>query len=216
MFFDVIVKPQTWKNAGYLLVAFPLGIFYFVFLVTGLSLGAGLAITLLGIPILVLVLTAAHGMGEFERILTNAMLDQDTPPVRRGDIPPGLWEQAKSRFRNANTWKRVAYLFADFPLGIVGFTLVVTTLACFALIATPLFYVQDWWVTTSDWPFSWWIVDSLWESFVIAILGVLVGLVLLHIVNGLARAWSGFAGMMLGPSQQIDATGSPPPSMPPA
>ena len=39
MFFDVIVKPHTWRNVGYLLLAFPLGIFYFVFLVTGLSLG---------------------------------------------------------------------------------------------------------------------------------------------------------------------------------
>jgi len=59
VFFDVIVKPKTWRSVGYLLLAFPLGIFYFVFLVTGLSLGFGLFITLLGIPILVGVLAAA-------------------------------------------------------------------------------------------------------------------------------------------------------------
>ena len=37
-FFGVIVDPQSYLNIVYLLVAFPLGTFYFVFLITGLSL----------------------------------------------------------------------------------------------------------------------------------------------------------------------------------
>ncbi len=83
MFFDVINKPQTWRNAGYLLLAFPLGIFYFVFIVTGLSLGLGLFITLLGIPVLIGVLVAVYGMGEFERMTTNSLLDLDTEPANQ-------------------------------------------------------------------------------------------------------------------------------------
>ena len=54
--FGVVTNPQSYLNIVYLLLAFPLGTFYFVFLVTGLSLGAGLSITLLGIPLLGLVL----------------------------------------------------------------------------------------------------------------------------------------------------------------
>ncbi len=56
--FGVYFRPQTYLNLLYLLLAFPLGLAYFVFLVTGLSLGFGLIITLAGIPILVLMLVA--------------------------------------------------------------------------------------------------------------------------------------------------------------
>lgn len=50
-FFGVVAEPRSYLNIVYLLLAFPLGTFYFVFLVTGLSLGFGLIITLVGIPI---------------------------------------------------------------------------------------------------------------------------------------------------------------------
>ena len=40
--FNVARRPQTYVNAFYLLLSFPLGIAYFVFLVTGLSVGFGL------------------------------------------------------------------------------------------------------------------------------------------------------------------------------
>ena len=40
-FVGVIANPQSYLNIVYLLLAFPLGTFYFVFLVTGLSLGLG-------------------------------------------------------------------------------------------------------------------------------------------------------------------------------
>ena len=36
-FFGVIAEPQSYINILYLLLAFPLGIAYFVFLVTGIS-----------------------------------------------------------------------------------------------------------------------------------------------------------------------------------
>ena len=42
--FSVVVRPQTYLNIFYLLLSFPLGIAYFVFLVTGLSVGFGLLI----------------------------------------------------------------------------------------------------------------------------------------------------------------------------
>jgi hypothetical protein len=200
VFFDVIVKPKTWRSVGYLLLAFPLGIFYFVFLVTGLSLGFGLFITLLGIPILVGVLAAAYGMGEFERLTTNLLLDQDTPPSHRLAVPGGLWSKVKALVGSSETWKRVFYLFVEFPLGIIGFTLVTTTAAVFALVATPFFYAQSWWPTIADWPREFWVVDTLWEAVIVAVAAVLVGFVLLHVINGVARVWGEVAKAMLGPT----------------
>jgi len=200
VFFDVIVKPKTWRSVGYLLLAFPLGIFYFVFLVTGLSLGFGLFITLLGIPILVGVLAAAYGMGEFERMATNLLLDQDTPSSHRLAVSGGLWPKVKALVGSSETWKRVFYLFVEFPLGIIGFTLVVTAAAFFALIATPFFYAQSWWATSVDWLNDIWVVDTLWEAVIVAVIGVLIGFVLLHVINGVARVWGEVAKAMLGPT----------------
>lgn len=205
MFFSVIAKPRTWRNVGYLLLAFPLGIFYFVFLVTGLSLGFGLFITLLGIPILVGVLAAAYGMGEFERTTTNLLLDQNTPPPHRLAVPGGLWPKVKALVGSSETWKRVFYLFVEFPFGIIAFTLVTVTAALFALIVTPFFYAQSWWATAADWPSRYWVVDTWWEGVIVAVVAVLIGFILLHVINGLARVWGEFAKTMLGPAYRATA-----------
>jgi hypothetical protein len=200
VFLDVIAKPQTWRNVGYLLLAFPLGIFYFVFLVTGLSLGFGLLITLLGVPILVGVLAAAYGMGEFERTTTNLLLDQDTPPAHRLEVPGGLWPKVKALVGSSETWKRVLYLFVVFPFGIFSFVLVTVTASIFALIITPFVYERSWWMDGFDWLDNIWKIDTLNEAIIVAVVAVLVGFLLLHVINGVARVWGEFAKAMLGPS----------------
>jgi hypothetical protein len=57
-FFGVAARGETYLNIIYLLLAFPLGTAYFVFLVTGLSLGLGLLIIWIGIPILLFMIVA--------------------------------------------------------------------------------------------------------------------------------------------------------------
>ncbi len=202
MFFDVVAKPQTWKNVGYLLLTFPLGIFYFVFLVTGLSLGFGLFITLLGMPILVGVLAAAYGMGEFERTTTNLLLGQDTPPSHRLEVNGGLWPKVKALVTSSETWKRVFYLFTEFAFGIVSFVMITFTASVFALIATPFFYERSWFLDGREWMDEVWVIDTLGEAIILAVLAVLVGFVLLHVINGMAQVWGEFAKAMLGPSHR--------------
>ena len=206
MFFSVVAKPQTWRNIGYLLLAFPLGIFYFIFLVTGLSLGFGLLVIWVGVPLLVGVLAASYGMGEFERNVTNLLFDQETPPSYRLSTPEGFWAKVKALLISSETWKRVGYLFLEFPFGIIGFTLVTTTAATFALVATPLFYTQSWWATAADWPADFWVVDTLWEAFIVAVGALVVGFVFLQLMNGVAWLWAGFARAMLGPTHRATVT----------
>ena len=50
--FGAVVEAQTWRNVLYLMVSFPLGLVYFVFTVTGICVGTGLALIAVGIPIL--------------------------------------------------------------------------------------------------------------------------------------------------------------------
>ena len=48
-----LTNPRTYGRIAYLLLAGCLGTLEFVFLVTGIAVGVGLAVTLIGIPILI-------------------------------------------------------------------------------------------------------------------------------------------------------------------
>jgi hypothetical protein len=64
-FFGVILRGQTYLNALYVFLAFPLGLFYFIFLVTGLSLGVGLAILWIGLIILLAMIAGWVALAAF-------------------------------------------------------------------------------------------------------------------------------------------------------
>lgn len=77
-FWRDLLEPRTYLNIGYLLVSFPLGIAYFVVLVTGLALGLGLSITLLGIPVLLGVVGFVWVASKLEREMALFVLGQSS------------------------------------------------------------------------------------------------------------------------------------------
>jgi len=111
---------RTWGALGYALVGFPLGVAGFVFVVTGLSLSVGLAITLIGIPLLGLVVALAAVFGAGYRKLGRAFLDIDVeaPVIRRR---PGLVGFVFER----NGWRAILFLLLRFPLAILDFVVAV-------------------------------------------------------------------------------------------
>lgn len=116
---------RTWTALGYALIGFPLGVAGFVFTVAGLSVSTGLSITLIGIPLLGLVVTAATGFGAGYRKLGRAMLDVDVeaPIVRRR---PGLLGFVFER----NGWRAILFLLLRFPLAILDFVVAVVFTSC--------------------------------------------------------------------------------------
>ena len=84
--FGVFIRPQTYLNLVYLILSFPLGIAYFVFVVVGLSLGFGLILTLFGAPLLILTIVASWLLSSFERELANRLLKEEIPPILQLDI----------------------------------------------------------------------------------------------------------------------------------
>ena len=73
-FFSVLKEPQTGRNLVYLIISFPLGIAYFVALVTAISTSAGLLITVVGAPLLIVSVYLWCFLGDFEAVLTNQLL----------------------------------------------------------------------------------------------------------------------------------------------
>ena len=193
--FAVLREKQTWLNLAYLLLAFPLGIAYFVISVTGLSLGVGLMIIWVGFFILLALFAGWWGMAMFERQLAIHMLGAKIPPMAAaaGDPDGTLFEKAKSHFTNPVTWKSAFYLLVKFPVGIVSFVVAVTAVSLIGgLVFAPFAYANN---TISI--FSWQI-DSLGEALLATVLGLAAAPYAFIVTNWVAGISARIAETMLG------------------
>lgn len=193
-FFGVVTRKQTYLNLTYLLFSFPLGTAYFIFLVTGLSMGLSLSITLIGIPILLLMLVAWWELASFERQLAIWLLGIDIPPMESRKVTnQKMTEKLKGYIMNPVTWKGLVFLFIKFPLGIftliVSFTLIALTIT---LIAVPFIY------KTAYMDLGSYQVDSPAVAIAIMLGGLLLGIISLHIMNALAKLSGILAYHLLG------------------
>ena len=208
----VLVWPQTYLNTLYLLLAFPLGIAYFVVLVTGLSVGVGTLVIWVGVPVLLLVFLVAWMLTWLERELAVRVLHQSIPALSPRQEPPNsagvgpdlsgeeriflrVWRRLKSHFMKPATWTGVIYLLAKFPLGIASFVTVVVLLSVsFSLITAPIHYRYAW----SSPQFGWWQVDTFGEALLLAIVGLALLLTTAHVLNLAAFLVGRFTRLMLG------------------
>ena len=190
---------RSYANLLYLALAFPLGLFYFVFLVTGFSLGVGLTIIWIGLPILALVFAGSWGMAALERQLAIALLGAEVPPMTPAAPaePQGFWRRIQDFLSNPVTWKGIGYLLIKFPLGVFTFTLLVTLLSLTAaFLLTPVAYSLG--LIQYDWDGGVWVIDTLAEALVCGAFGALLVFVTLSALNGLAWVWGRLASVMLG------------------
>src|SRR5437899_6921604 len=79
----IVRRRQSYMNMLYLLMAFPLGLLYFVLFIIGFSVGTGLAFIGVGLLILLAMLGGAWWLGDFERELTMWWLGITIAPMRR-------------------------------------------------------------------------------------------------------------------------------------
>jgi signal transduction histidine kinase len=113
------------RDTAYTLLGFPLAITAFVVTVTGLSLSAGLLVTLLGIPVAVATLAAARGFALVERARLRGLDGRPLPPsgpvIRRGRGLRG-W---LAPLGDAESWLAVLHAVLGFPVAIVTFVVTV-------------------------------------------------------------------------------------------
>ena len=203
-FFSVALEGQTYLNILYLLLAFPLGLGYFIILVTGLSLGFSLAVIWIGLLILALMVIAWWIMAAIERQLAIWLLREQIPPMASPKpAGPEFWARCKSHLTNPVTWKSLVYLFVKFPLGILSFVVVVTCLSLSAgLIAAPWLYPY------SHIELGVRIIDTPSEAWFAAAVGVVVAVLSMHLMNGLAFVSGRLARVMLGNAVNLPAAPS--------
>lgn len=204
--FHVALEKQSYRNLLYLLLSFPLGLCYFVVLVPGIALGVGTLVIWIGVPLLILLMSAWWYAAAFERHMAMRLLQVSIAPM--GTASPGSmkwWQALPARLSNRMTWKTLAYLLLKFPLGLISFIL--TVVLPVVSVAIVLVALIIWLITT---PFVALVVafqrspdleKPLQRYFAFAATGFGLGLVTLPLLNGLAYLMGQWARVLLGMSE---------------
>jgi signal transduction histidine kinase len=198
---------RTWKETIHLLLNMPIGIATFTIVVTGFSLGFGLLITLVGIPILIAMLYVSRGMGWFERGRAKLLLDVDVPrPYRADPTSDRWWRVPVSRMTDPATWTEIVYHLLLLPIGVLTVTITFTfwllgasllLLPVYAwALPQPVHAFGSWGEVTFDaQPHvgvvgggNGWLIDTPIEYAALVLIGAAIVLVTPWIVHGLASA----------------------------
>ena len=125
------------KRVTYLVLAPVLGLVWFCVLITMLATGVGLAVTLLGFPVLVATVYVIRPFAQAERGLIRGLLGADIPGRSRHAVDEGWWPAVQARLGDAQTYKDLAYLLVQLPVGLVGLALLLLDLGL-VLVTLPV------------------------------------------------------------------------------
>jgi signal transduction histidine kinase len=193
-----VVRERTYRGLLYLLLAFPLGLSYFLFIVIGLSFAATMLFALVGAPLLYGMLLGWRGLAELERAAARGLLGMGiaSPPP-----PPGntTWARLRSRVTDPLTWKGLVFLLVKLPLGALGFVVPVALLGSGAALVVGSVALWGIAIDTGGWR-----LDSPAERVALAPAGVLLMLLGLHAVNGLTWVSARLVQLMLAPAPDAE------------
>ncbi len=193
-FFGVFLDPRAYLSLFYMLLTLATGVVYFIFAVTGLSLSAGLAVLIIGVPFFLAFIGVARVISLGEGRLLEAITGERMP---RRPVHPGpqvaWWTRIVNMLKDARTWTTILYLLLMLPLGIIYFTVAVTGLSMgAAFVMTPFALLGE----HFGWFGSGWGVHfgndflndhTAASAPVLFVLGVVLVTVLMHLARGVAR-----------------------------
>jgi signal transduction histidine kinase len=202
--FHVVWDRQSYLNILYLLVSFPLGLAYFIFLVPGMVIGLG-ALFLIAVFMLPLIITIWLYLAAFERHMAIQWLHIAIPPTSYPSQKQiTYWQRLQAQLTNSMTWKTLAYLLLKFPLGLFSFVITMVLLVVnvaiailtfiLGLLTAPFFLLFIMMQDVSH--VKEWLQRYLW----FALTGFGLFLITLHLLNGLTFVYGQFARVMLGMS----------------
>jgi signal transduction histidine kinase len=121
--------PVTWREVGHLLLNLPMAIVGFVYVVTMLSVGLSLSVTVVGLPLLAFGLVGCRGLGAVERRRARDLLGVhvDEPrPLRRDTLGFLAWLWAA--LKDPVGWRHALYFAIRLPWGILTFVVTLNAL----------------------------------------------------------------------------------------
>lgn len=197
-FFGVAADPRTWSSLFYMVLSLATGIFYFMWVVLGLSISGGLVIVLIGIPLLIVFLGSVRLLSLVEGRLVEVMLGERMPRRPLYSARGRDWlQRIGNMFTDARTWSTLLYMLLMLPLGVIYFTVTVSLLSvALPMVAAPLALLPglhlDVWMFGLEIP-----RQAPFLLPLISAIGVLLLFVSLHVVRGLGRAHGSIAKHLL-------------------
>jgi len=208
-FFGVAADPRTYASMFYMVLSLATGIFYFTWVVTGLSVSLSLVVVLIGIPLLILFFGSIRLLSLVEGRLVEVMLGERMPRRPLYSARGRNWlQRIGDMFTDARTWSTLLYMLVMLPLGVVYFTINVTLLSLsLSMIAAPLMVwtgMASPGAHNGGWTVLNWSTDTgLWTSFpliatpLLLVAGVLLLFCSLHLFRGIGRMHGGIAKHLL-------------------
>jgi hypothetical protein len=202
-FFAVIAQPRTYGSIAYIWLGFPLGVLYFVTLVTGSALSIGLSLLWIGLLLMAAMVLCVWSLALFERAQSKWLLGESFPMLLREKGSQTSWQWFRSLVKDPATWKGAVFLFLKFPFGLASWVISVITFSLSAaFIAAPL-------DRHSDIHFELWILEDPTGGWLFAAFGVLLLFTTLHLHNLMGKAWAVMSRYLLAVSSQ-DRPSEPP------
>lgn len=123
-FFGIYLDPRAYISLFYMLLTLATGILYFMLVVVGVSLSAGLAILIIGVPFFLAFIGITRVVSLGEGRLLEAITGERMPrrPVHPGPIT-GWGARIGAMLSDARTWTTLLYFVLMLPLGIVYFVI---------------------------------------------------------------------------------------------
>jgi hypothetical protein len=201
-FFGVYSDPRAYLSLFYMLLTLATGIVYFVFVVTGLSLSAGLAVLIIGVPFFLVFIGIARVLALGEGRLLEAITGERMPrrPVHPGP-PAGIWARIGALLSDPRTWTTLAYLLLMLPLGIIYFVWAIVGISfAGALVVGPfLVFAQHlgWAINGGESILQPAVLGTPLIAPITVALGVLILTALLHSARGIGRVQVALARALL-------------------
>ena len=183
-FFSVIGEKQTYLGLVYILFAFPLSILYFSLTVAGLSLSIGLLVVVAGFFIFIGTLIMIQGFRWLDIQLTRVFLGKTITMAKAETREPGFSNFIKQLFGAGTTWKSfIYYLLIKLPIDIIVWSLTIAFIGVtLELLLAPVVYEE---LLYND-DFANFLVRFFGDIYVLPFLGIVWGLISLHVIRGLA------------------------------
>jgi uncharacterized membrane protein len=205
-FFGVFMDARAYISLFYMLLTLVTGIAYFTFVVVGLSLSAGFAILIIGVPFFLAFIGMARVIALGEGRLLEAVTGERMPrrPVHPG--PSAGWlTRIGEMLRDVRTWTTLLYLLAMLPLGILYFTVAVIwlafglslALAPLGVLGHDLGWFPPWFspgIQIDNWHYT---PESFIGALFFMVLGVLLLTALMHAARWIARGHARLAKALL-------------------
>ncbi|WP_225835434.1 sensor histidine kinase [Streptomyces sp. NK08204] len=202
-------QARAWREFGYVLLSLPVAIVLFTWTVTMVSLGAGLLVTFLGIPVLAAALAGCRGFGALERARARGLLRLDVAepePLRMR--APGVPAWIGAVLKSGTSWRNMLYALVQFPWAVFSFPVAVTFWTCgWSLLTYPLWfwvlpmYAGQGGLQVYDDAHHQIYLDNPFEISVTALVGLLFTLATPWIVRALTTVDRLLVRGLLGPSR---------------